>query len=350
MINKMKAAVFKDIENIVVEEILVPECPEEGVLVKVISCGICGSDVRNYSSGLRDNIKNQIIGHEIGGIIEEVGGRVKNYKVRDRLAIAPDISCGECIYCRMNFPNLCANHKMIGAHFPGGFAQYIPLTKEILQKGIIHKMPENISYDEAALSEPLSSVVACQERVNVSLGDNVAIIGDGPIGCLHASLARARGASKIIVVGLLRLKELEKFDIDYVIDAGRQDPVEEVLKFTGGKGVDIAIVANPVASTQEQAVEMVRKRGQVVIFGGVSKQNPFTSLNSNIIHYNELSIIGSFSYHPEHHRKALEYISQKKIDSKKFINLSLPLEKIVEGILAAREGKALKVVIHPWDK
>ena len=344
----MKASVYEGIEKFVVRDVEVPECMEDGILIKVEACGICGSDIRNYHSGLRGGITKQIMGHEIAGSVEEVGSTVERFKIGDKVAIAPDVSCGECYYCKRGLVNLCVNHKMVGTHFPGGFAQYVYLSKEILTRGMVHHMPEGLSFDEATISEPASSVLACQEYNNISLGDTVVIIGDGPIGCLHIEVARARGASTIIMVGLTRLDSVPQFKPDYIINAANQNPVEKVLKITNGRGADVAIIANPVAKTQEQGIEMVRKRGKVIIFGGVNKNNPMTALNSNLIHYNELSVVGAFSYTAITHEKALHLISEGKISAKKFINKYVSLEEIPEGIAYAEQGKALKVVIKPW--
>jgi L-iditol 2-dehydrogenase len=175
------------------------------------------------------------------------------------------------------------------------------------------------------------------------------IIGDGPIGCIHTEVARARGASKIIVVGLLRLESVPQFNPDHIIDAAKEDPVEEVRKITGGLGADIAICANPVAKTQQQAVDMVRKRGRVVLFGGVSKKDPWTTLNSNTIHYNELTVVGAFSYPSTGLEKSLRMIAEGKISARKYVTKTVTLEQIPEGIATAEAGKALKVVIKPWQ-
>lgn len=346
---KMKAVFFEGSERLVLKEVEVPRCEEDGILVKVEACGICGSDIRNYHSGLKDNVTYQIMGHEIAGTVVEVGKRVDKFKEGDRIAIAPDVSCGECFYCKRGWVNLCINHKMIGTHFPGGFAQYIYLSNEILSRGIVNFIPKDVSFESATISEPASSVIACQERNNVTLGDTVVIIGDGPIGCLHLEVARARGAEKIIMVGLKRLEMAKSFNPDYLIDASSQDPVREVLEITNGLGADVVIVANPVKETQEQGIEMVRKRGKVIIFGGVSRSDPMTLLNSNLIHYNELDVVGSFSYTPISHEMALKLISQGKINAEKYITKIVPLEKIVEGFTLAEQGRAMKVIVKPWD-
>ncbi|MBN1675509.1 MAG: alcohol dehydrogenase catalytic domain-containing protein [Kiritimatiellae bacterium] len=344
----MKAAVFENIETMVVRDVPIPACEDDGILVRVEACGICGSDIRNFHGGLRHGVKSQIMGHEIAGTVEAAGKHVRRFKVGDHVAIAPDVSCGECWYCRRGLVNLCLDHKMLGTDWPGGFAQYVYGPGVVLARGMVHRMPDGLGFEEATLSEPAASVIACQEYNRVEAGETVAVIGDGPIGCLHVEVARARGASTIIMIGLTRLKLVPAFGPDAVIDAGAQDPVEQVRKLTGGLGADIAICANPVAKTQAQAVELVRKRGRVVLFGGVSKQNPMTTLNSNTIHYNEISVVGAFSYTGPGHEKALRFIHEGKISARKYISGTVPLGRIAEGIALAEKGEALKVLVTPW--
>ena len=344
----MKAAVFEGIEKMVVREVPVPQCEADGILVKVEACCICGGDMRNFHTGLRYGVEKQIMGHEIAGTVEQAGSGVTRFKVGDRVAIAPDVSCGECYYCKRGLVNLCMNHKMLGTNWAGGFAQYIYLPAEVLERGFIEHVPDRLSFEEAAMAEPASSVIACQEYNNVSLGDTVVIIGDGPIGCMHIEVARARGALRIIMTGLTRLASVPQFKPDYIIDSAAQNPVEEVLKITGGLGADIVICAAPVTAIQEQGLEMVRKRGKVVLFGGVNKNNPMTSLNSNLIHYNEITVVGAFSYPSTGLLKAVNMIAEGKISAKKYVTKTVRLDEIPEGIAFAEQGKALRVAVLPW--
>ncbi|MBD3240674.1 MAG: alcohol dehydrogenase catalytic domain-containing protein [Chitinivibrionales bacterium] len=342
----MKAAVFEGIERIVVRDIDTPPCAPDGILVKVEACGICGSDIRNYHAGLKGDVQRQIMGHEFAGTVAEAGPDVTRFSPGDRVAVAPDVSCGACEYCRRGWVNLCVNHRMVGTHWPGGFAEYVHLPAEVLSHGMVHPVPDSLDLIDATMSEPASSVIAAQRNAGVGEGDTVLVIGDGPIGCLHIEVARARGARKVVLAGLTRLKLAAAFEPDLLIDAGSQDTVAETLQATGGLGADIAICANPVAATQEQAVEAVRKRGSVVLFGGLPKTKPMTTLNSNLIHYNELRILGAFSYPAECHREALELIDRGAVSARKYITRQVPLDDIVEGLTAAERGEALKVVVR----
>jgi L-iditol 2-dehydrogenase len=213
---------------------------------------------------------------------------------------------------------------------------------------MVHQMPEGLGFRAAALSEPASSVIAAQSNAGIGLGDTVLIVGDGPVGCLHLEVARARGAARVIMVGLTRLDLVPIFEPDHLIDAASGNPVAQVHEITDGLGADIAVIANPVAATQEQGVESVRKRGRVILFGGVPKDKPMTTLNSNLIHYNELTVVGAFSYPAYIHEAALKAIQLGQISAERYFTKTVSLEHITEGIQAAERGEALKVLVDPW--
>lgn len=344
----MKVALFEGPERLVVQDMPLKKCDTGDIIIKIYACGICGGDVRNFHNGLRHGITSQVMGHEFSGVVHEVGTEVNGYKTGDRIAAAPDVSCGECYYCRRGWVNLCNKHKMIGTHWPGGFAEFIHIPAFVLNRGFIHHIPEGVSMKEACLSEPASSVIAGMERAQFGSGDSILILGDGPIGCLHIEVARALSAAKIIISGnLRRLESLEKFHPDRIIDAGREDVPGKVREFTNGLGVDLAICANPVAATQEQAVQSLRKRGRAVLFGGVPKSTPMTTLNSNTIHYDELEVVGAFSYETRHHLMALEAIRTKTLNPELYFTRTVSLDNINEGFMSAGTGKALKTLVIP---
>ncbi len=344
---KMKAAMFLGHENIEIQEIPIPNTPEDGVLIKVIQCGLCGGDIRNFYAGLRYGVKQQIMGHEIVAIVEDVGKNCSALNIKDRIALAPDVHCGTCYYCQKGLVNLCENHQMIGTNWPGGFSQYMAISGFMLTNGFVEKIPENISFDEAVLAEPLSSVIACQELNNIK-NCTLGIIGSGPIGYLHTEVAKANNCSLIALIGRSRLEMAHDFPVDVIVDATKNDPIKAAYKATNGIGLDFVICANPAVETQQQAIEMVRKQGTVILFGGVPKHAPMTSLNSNMIHYDEIRVIGSFSYPKNGLKRALSYIAQGKVTSKKYITHKMPLDHIVAAIQLAKTRKALKIVLDPW--
>ncbi len=345
----MKAAILRGPKQLTVEEIPTPQAPDDGILLKVAACGVCGSDLRTYRHGPRFAVDNVIMGHEIGGTVAAVGPQATGgYAVGDRLAIAPDVHCGECYYCRRGLFNLCNDLKFIGTQYPGGFAEYLALPGEILTRGVIHPMPEGISFAEATVAEPSSSVLSSHFKAGTTVGDTVVVIGAGPIGCLHTEVARARGARVIVAeIAPERLKMVEQFEPDAVIDSSREDPLARVRALTGGIGADIVITAVGVSAVYNQAVEMVRKSGRVVLFGGLPKDQAMATLDGNLIHYGEIVVVGAFSYHPTRHKLALDLIAQGKIRAHKLITHTFPLDEVAEGFETAARGEGLKIVITP---
>lgn len=345
----MKAAFVTGPMHIELREISVPDVPAGGVLVAVKACGICGSDLRRWREGAHAEDDRMIAGHEIAGVVAAVGEQVRDFCVGDRLAIAPDVHCGTCYYCEHNLYNLCNHLNLIGITpgYNGGFAEYMLLTADILSGGIVHHLPDGLSFAQAALAEPLSSVLASHAQANTTLGDVVVVMGAGPIGCLHINIAKERGARVILSEpNLVRRHIAERFHPELIVDPVGQNLIEEVQHFTGGRGADVAICANPVSATHTQAVELVRKRGKVLLFGGLPKASPMTSLNANRIHYDEISVIGTFSYHPSYHALALETIRRGVVRSEDVITHTFPLDQIDQAFQTAAGGEALKVMVQ----
>ena len=192
----MKAAFLVKAGEFAIREVLDPVVPDDGLVLKVETCGVCGSDLRRWKEGPPEGVDGIIAGHEVAGIVVQVGKDVAQYAPGDRLAIAPDVHCGRCYYCQRGMYNLCDNLRLVGITpgYPGGFAEKMVLTHEILVNGIVHRMPDGLSFTEGALAEPCSSVLAAHQKTGTSLNDTVVIIGAGPIGCLHVAIAKARGA------------------------------------------------------------------------------------------------------------------------------------------------------------
>jgi L-iditol 2-dehydrogenase len=345
----MKAAYVIGPMQTEVRETPVPSVPDAGILIAVKACGVCGSDLRRWREGASAESAMLIAGHEISGVVTAVGVQVTDYRIGERLAVAPDVHCGKCYYCEHGLYNLCDNLHLIGITpgYNGGLAEYLVLTAEMLSGGIVHRVSEKLSFVQAALAEPLSSVLAAHEQVGTTLGDTVVVMGAGPIGCLHIAVARARGARVILSEpSEVRRQIAVRFGPELIIDPMNKNLVDEVRNATDGRGADIAVCANPVAATHTQAVELVRKRGKVVLFGGLPKANPMTSLDGNRIHYNEIRVIGTFSYHPSYHALALEAIERGLINSDHVITHTFPIEKIDQAFQTAASGEALKVMVQ----
>lgn len=328
-----------------------PKCPKDGMIIKVEAVGLCGSDVRTYLHGHSKVKYPAIIGHEISGTIAEIGEDVKaGWNVGDRVVVNPAIPCGKCYYCTHDdMSGLCENLIVYGSDIPGGFAQYMVVPGVGVEKGQILPVPDNVDPDEIIIVELLSSVIKAQEQLRVSLGDTVVIIGSGPIGCLHAQIAKLRGAINIVMVDLNqeRLDMARKFGATHFVNSVKENVVEKVKNITDGRGADVVIVAAPTAEPHQQGLEMLRKEGRLSIFGGLNKDNPWTKLDGNLIHYNRLQIYGSYSYSFANFKQAYDLVIAGKIN-KDIVTHKISLKDMIEGVNLVRSGKALKVVLKPW--
>jgi L-iditol 2-dehydrogenase len=346
----MKSAFLVGPKTIELREVPDRSAPEDGLVLRVGACGVCGSDLRRWAEGPPPGVTHLVQGHELAGGVVEVGTQVSQFRVGDRLAVAPDIHCGTCYYCRRGLFNLCPNLKLLGITpgLNGGFADRVVLSGELLRNGIVHRMPDGLSFHEGGLAETISSVLASHHKCQTSLGETVVVMGAGPIGCLHIVIAKARGARVFVAEpNPIRRQGAEKFSPDALIDVTQQDIVSEVKRLTDGIGADVVICANPVAATQTQAVEMARRGGRIVLFGGLPKAQPMVNLNANLIHYGEQQVIGAFSYHPSFHEEALRTLAHKVVKAEQFVTHTRPLSKVGEAFQIAASGEALKVMVEP---
>ena len=343
----MKAAVYYGPGKIKIEERPLPEPAKGEVLLEVKACAICGTDVRIYSFGQKNVKPPHIIGHEISGIIKKIGGGVKGYKEGERVVLVTSVGCGRCEFCLQGRPNICPEVKAIGYFYSGGFTEYMIVPREAVSKGNILKIPENLSFIEASLTEPLSCCINGQEYLNISMADTVVVIGAGPIGCLHAQLAKVSGATKVILIDLSeeRLKLAQRIEVDTYINASREKPVKRVLEETNGKGAEVIITACPSPQAQEEALLMSKIRGRISFFGGLPHEHSHISFDSNIIHYKEISVYGAFASSHLQFKKALSLLASKKIEAKRFITHKFSLKEIEKGMNMVKEGKTLKAVI-----
>ena len=348
----MKAAVVEELGVIKVREVEVPALLEDSLLIKVEACAICGSDIRIFRKGDPRATLPRIIGHEIAGVVEQVGKNVKDFKIGERVTVAPGHGCGECKYCKNGMGNVCI-HPMpsVGYASSGGFAQYIVPPANVVKNGFVNHIPDNLTFEEASMSELLACCINGQERADVGKGDSVVIIGAGPAGCMHIELARARGAAQIILTqrSADRLQAAkEKFNPDVAIAGEGKALVKLVMDLTDGVGADVVIVAAPSKFAQETAFDMIAPRGRINFFGGLPKDDKYIHIDANIIHYKECMVTGASSSLGRQNREALELISSGQINAKAYITHQFPLDEIARGFEIVENKKAIKVVIYPW--
>ncbi len=346
----MKAAVFSGPGQMEIKEVPTPRAEKGEIVIRVKACAICGTDLRTFRFGHKKVKPPQVIGHEIAGVISEKGEDVTGWKIGDRVTVVTSVGCGTCRLCRQGRNNICAKTEALGYYYPGGFAEYIKIPAESIVQNSIIRLPDSVSFDEAAVVEPLSCCINAQNFLNIRKGDSLVLFGAGPIGLMHIELAQALGATKTIMVDINpeRLTSSAKLvRIDHLVNSSEKDPVAEVMRLTEGEGADVIITANPAKITHEQAFRMAAIRGRISLFGGLPKDDSVIRFDSNIVHYREISVFGAFASARPEYEEALNLIKTKKIDAKKFISHRFPLDGITEGFKLVQEGKAIKVVINP---
>ncbi|MBI2579586.1 MAG: alcohol dehydrogenase catalytic domain-containing protein [Candidatus Aenigmarchaeota archaeon] len=346
----MKAAVLDAPKKISAKEVPMPTVTDNTVLLRVKACGICGSDMKFYNYGDRVKKFPHILGHEVAGEVVEVGKGAGKFSVGDRLAVANEIPCKSCPSCRRGFESVCDNILgVVGVSVNGGFAEYMLMNEDLVRQGPVNRMPDNISFEEGALAEPLGCVVNGLEFANMEEGKDVLVIGTGPIGCMAISLARILGASKITAADKnpMRLDMARAFGADHYIYA-ENEYISEAIGVTNGKGYDVVMSACSDISAHQNAIMASAKGGFVNLFGGVAKGLPDTvSFPSNFIHYRQSAIGGSFSQTKDHHGKALKYLASGMIKTKKIITHRFALDEIEMAMEAVQNAKGLKVMLIP---
>ena len=346
----MKAVVYHAPGDIRVEDFPVPVCGETELLVKVDACAVCGTDLKSYKIGNPRVKPPQTIGHEFTGLIEQVGpNAVDNFAAGDRIVMATSISCGNCFYCRRGWPNLCVNLAPMGFSYPGGMAEYVLIPALALERGHMIKTPPDLAAEHAALAEPVSCAVNSLGQCDLEPGDTVLVLGAGPMGLMNACVAQSLGAGKIILseVNDARLAQAEGFGFDVLINPAESNLADCVMAETDGLGADIAIVAAPAAAPQEQAVNLVRKRGTVVLFASLPKDNSTITVDSRPIHYGELRVVGTSDSAPWHVEKAVELIATGQVPADKLATHTLPLDQVHRAFELMESGESLRVVLQP---
>lgn len=349
----MSALVVRAPMDFGIEEVPVPDCPAGGLLLKVLACGLCGSDLRTLRRGHHRVTLPWIIGHEICGEILEAGSEVQgSWQVGDLLSVAPPVYCGQCDFCNTQRPELCDSYREIAQVWPGGFAEYMAIPSEALAFGAIHPVPQGLDIALAGIAEPISSCIHAQEVGRVADGDRVVVMGAGPVGCIHMALARSFGAKCVIAVDVNphRLEQAHVFQPDAVIDAGGVDFKDQVLAATDGQGADVVVTANPSPQAQIQAVEIARKGGRILLFGGLPPEECRPGIDMNKVHYQALHIIGTTIFAPRHHRQALELLVTGRLDGEKLITHRASLTDFPTVAQEALDGKVRKAVFYPHEK
>jgi len=344
----MKAALLYGKEDLRIENVPVPEISENEILLKVKAALLCGTDIRMFKNGAKNADKDHplVLGHEFAGIIEKVGDKVKGYAAGMKVAVAPNMGCGVCDRCVSGNTQQCADYYAFGISIPGAFAEYVKLPEDAIRQGNIVEFAE-VSFAEAALAEPFSCVFNAYEHYRVYPGDVVLIVGAGPIGLMHAKLAKISGASAVIIndISTERLTLCVKID-PFFTPASPDNLREIVRKLSHGRGLDVAVTATPAPQAQAMVLELMNLDGRVSFFGGLPADKQIVSLNTNIIHYNQVAVSGTSRQNLRQYRKTLELITRNVVGVRDLITDRYRLEDLAEAFERAGHGLGIKHAVE----
>ncbi|MBT2678702.1 zinc-dependent dehydrogenase [Bacillus sp. ISL-35] len=343
----MKAAVFHGPNELRLEEVKKPVIGEEEVLVKVNVSAVCGTDVRIFEGKKTKGVRTpSIIGHELVGTIDEVGEKVTGFFEGDRVGIMPVIPCRKCHYCMNGQENVCENRTAIGYEFDGGFAEYVKIPGTAIQAGNLVKLPDNVSFEQAVVAEPLACCLNGQKKTNVKMGDVVVVTGGGPIGLMHVQLAKIAGAKKVILsepIDHRREKALEA-GADLAVNPMEESLHDIILSETDGLGADVVIMAIGVPSLVNSSASLLKKGGTLNLFAGFTK-GVLSEIDPNIIHYNEINVNGTSALTRANYHQSLALIASGQINTEVLTTTGYTLDNIEQAINDVRNGTGMKSVI-----
>jgi L-iditol 2-dehydrogenase len=341
----MRAALMRGPGDLTFEEVPDPVLENGGAIVEVVASTLCGTDFKMLQVGHKDLRYPRIPGHEFVGLIKEVDAK-SEFVEGDLVQVWPGVPCGTCPDCRRGNDHLCPSIGIMGFNRDGGMAEKVSVPAATMGRGVfnIRGMEPRI----ATLAEPLACCINGQENTPVRRGDTVLIMGGGPIGAMHALLARNNGAGRILITEHLpdRIALLEKKAADRVIDHSHEDIAAAVIEETGGRGADVIFLATPEVRADSSILRLLAPRGRLSIFSGPKKDNAEVAVDVKSIHYHEFAIAGSYGCASRHNAQALELLHSRTIDAKWLITHRLELHEVREAFRLAGERKGMKITLE----
>ncbi len=346
----MRAAVYRGMNDVRLETVPVPAIGPGELLLKVHTCGVCGTDLKKIATG--SHSAPRIFGHETSGVVAAVGAGVHIFQPGDRVVVFHHIPCRECYYCRHKTFAQCLTYKKVGctAGFEasgGGFAEYVRVMDWIVEHGTV-KIPDGVSFEQACFVEPVNTCLKGIEALRLERGETVLAIGQGPIGIILSVLARRAGAT-VITSDLYpeRLKISKSLGFERTIDASQQDAVRSVREQTEGRGADAVILAVGSNALIRPAMEAARPGGRILLFAQTQRGEVVVDPASICV--DEKALLGSYSASVDLQRESVRFVMDGEMDLERLISHRFPLQEGVRALqLAANpQPSSMKVVIQP---
>ena len=344
----MRTARLSGKNGICVRSAQLPPLGPGDVLLQTKAALICGTDLRILRHGhqaIGDGVE-RVLGHELSGVIARAGAEVEHLKEGMRVAVAPNMGCGQCDFCVSGNTHLCTDYRALGIHVDGGFAEYVRVPATAVRQGNVVEIGPKTTFAEAALAEPLSCVYNGFERCAIRPSDTVLVMGVGPIGLMHAKLATLGGAATVYISDLNpeRLDRCRQMDASWIpIEAGEVS--NRIAEQTAGKGVDVCITACPSGQAQAQALELAAVNGRILFFGGLPKDQSTVPLDTNLIHYKQLMVTGTTRASVAQFRRVLSLMEHGTLSLKGFVTETFGITDIRKAFAYAAEGSGLRCMI-----
>jgi L-iditol 2-dehydrogenase len=351
----MRAAVYRGVNDVRMETVPVPKIGSAEMLVRVHSCGVCGTDLKKIATG--SHPAPRIFGHETSGVVAAVGDGVRDYRPGDRVMVFHHIPCGQCFYCQNQTFAQCSTYKKVGctAGFEpsgGGFAEYVRVMDWIVEHGTV-RIPEDVSFEQACFVEPVNTCMKGIQAVRLRQGETVLTIGQGPIGIILSVLAKRAGAT-LITSDLYpeRLRIGSSCGIDLTIDASRADVVTRVRELTEGRGADAVILAVGGTSLIHTAMDAARPGGRILLFA--QTQHGETVIDPAAICVDEKTLLGSYSASVDLQEEAVRFVMNREMDLERLVSHRFPLSESPQALDLAAHPKpsSMKIMIQPgsiWE-
>jgi L-iditol 2-dehydrogenase len=348
--SSMQAAVYRGINDVRLETVPVPSIGPGEILVRVHSCGVCGTDLKKISTG--SHSAPRIFGHETSGIVAAVGANVRDFDPGDRVVVFHHIPCRQCFYCQNKTFAQCATYKKVGctAGFEpsgGGFAEYVRVMDWIVEHGTV-RIPDGVSFEQACFVEPVNTCMKGIEALRLRRGENVLTIGQGPIGIILSVLARRAGASLITSdLYAQRLKIGSTFGLERTIDASQANLVDRVRELTAGRGADAVILAVGVNALVRTAMDAARPGGRVLLFA--QTQHGEAVIDPAAICVDEKTLVGSYSASVDLQEESVRFVVNREMDLERLVSHRFPLAESAAALdLAAHpQPSSMKILIQP---
>ncbi len=349
----MLAAVYRGVNDVRMETVPVPEIGPGEILVRVHTCGICGTDLKKIATG--SHSAPRIFGHETTGMVAAVGGQVTDFQVGDRVMVFHHIPCGDCYYCRHKVFAQCPTYKRVGATAGyeasgGGFSEYVRVMDWIVRKGVV-RIPEGVSFEQAAFIEPVNTCMKGIETLGLVSGETALVIGQGPIGIMLGVLARRCGA-RVITSDMFSQRHTiaQAFGLGENIDASTSDTVLTVRELTEGRGADAVILAVAGNNLIRLAMDATRPGGRVLLFA--QTQHGEVTIDPAAVCVDEKSLVGSYSASVDLQEESARFVLSREIELERLISHRFPLASSVEALHLAAHPKpdSMKIVIQPGSE